>query len=298
MSIKNSKNYAVKNIKKGFTFIIIFLFYISNLIYINNFIKKYKQDDLTLVSAYYRIKSKHLPEEYLKWINNLVLLNKSFVFFTNKEFMPTLKKIRPKEYHYKTVFIEIEIENFYTFKKFYQEFNKSFEIDIENKYHTVPLYLIWAEKCMFMKKVILRNFFNSKCFYWIDAGYFRDGKNKMHKYLSNWPSTKKCFEDKKLLIGQVKHFSENEKKNIIFFDPAAHKRLERDVNVAGNFFGGQAKNFIKFVNFYYKALRLFIKKKLFIGKDQNIFTYVAFSHPEIMNLVLCNNYKYFKAYLS
>ena len=35
----------------------------------------YEKNDLTLVTAYYRIKSKHSPEEYFKWINNIVLLN-------------------------------------------------------------------------------------------------------------------------------------------------------------------------------------------------------------------------------
>jgi len=86
----------------------------------------YPQDDLTLVCAYYRIKSKHKYSEYLKWMSNLVLLNKSFVFYTNKEFMPILKEMRPKELHYKTIFIEIEMEEFYSYKNYYNEFNKSF----------------------------------------------------------------------------------------------------------------------------------------------------------------------------
>ena len=68
----------------------------------------YPQDYLTLVSAYYRIKSKHKYSESLKWISNIALLNKSFVFYTNKEFMPILKEMRPKELQYKTVFIEME----------------------------------------------------------------------------------------------------------------------------------------------------------------------------------------------
>jgi len=87
---------------------------------------QYPQDDLTLVSAYFRIKSKSKYSEYLNWISNIVLLNKSFVFYTNKEFMPILKEMRPKELHYKTVFIEIEMEEFYSYKNYYNEFNKSF----------------------------------------------------------------------------------------------------------------------------------------------------------------------------
>ena len=65
------------------------------------------------------MKSKHSSEKYLQWISNFVLLNKSLVFFTSKEFMPIIKKLRPKELYYKTKFIELEIEDFYTYKNFY-----------------------------------------------------------------------------------------------------------------------------------------------------------------------------------
>ena len=88
-----------------FTFLFLFLILISLLIYyiifktniqqkfgfkINNSEltnsekSSYQQDDLTLVTAYYKIKSKHTPEEYLRRIKNFVLLNKSIVFLQIK----------------------------------------------------------------------------------------------------------------------------------------------------------------------------------------------------------------------
>ena len=294
--INLSKNVLKR--KKSYFLLFLFIFYVYYLIIINNN-TKYQQDDLTIVSAYYRIKSKHLPEEYLKWIKNFVMLNKSIVFFTNKEFMPTFKKLRPKELHHKTVFIVKEIEDFYSYKNFYKEFNKSFEIDIENSYQTVPLYLVWSEKLMFLKKAISENYFNSKCFYWIDAGHFREDIKDIQKYLNNWPSLNKCYQDKRILMAQVKYFSEEEKKKIINFDNEAHIKLQKDINVAANLFGGQVENCLKFINYYYESLLLFIKKKIFIGKEQNIYTYIAFSHPEIFNLVLYNNnYTLLRIYLS
>ena len=103
-------------------FVILILLYILLIIYKLYNKYKYIQDDLTIVSAYYKIKSKNKDEEYYDWIRNFVLLNKSIVFFTNKEFMPTIKKLRPKELYYKTVFIELEIEEFYSYKNFYNKF--------------------------------------------------------------------------------------------------------------------------------------------------------------------------------
>ena len=258
---------------------------------------KYFEDVLTLVSAYYQIKSKHSYIEYLNWIKNLLLINKSLVFFTSKKFMPTVKKLRPTKLHYKTKFVELEMKDFYSYKRFKKEFNKSFSIDLENSYHSIPLYMVWAEKNMFLKKAIKNNTFHSKCFYWIDAGYFRENTVNMKKYINNWPSTKKCFEDKRLLMGQVKYFSQLEKEKIINFDIFSLKKLETDINVAAGLFGGQADNILKFVDYYYKAINKYSKNNLFIGKEQNIYTFVAFSHPDIVKLVFYPKYYYFKIYL-
>ena len=213
----------------------------------------YPQDDLTLVSAYFKMKSKHKYLEYLQWINNTVLLNKSFVFYMNKEFMPILKKMRPKELHYKTVFIKIEMEEFYTYKNFYNEFNKSFYIDKEKNYHNVPLYIIWAEKCKFLQKAIINNYFNSKCFYWIDAGMFRETRSEMTKYINTWPTTKKCFEDPRVFMGLVKYFPDEEKQKIINLDYNAIQKLIKDKNADASMFGGSRANTLKFIEFYYNA---------------------------------------------
>jgi hypothetical protein len=44
-----------------------FGFKINNSELTNSEQSSYQQDDLTLVTAYYRMKSKHTPEEYIKW---------------------------------------------------------------------------------------------------------------------------------------------------------------------------------------------------------------------------------------
>jgi hypothetical protein len=259
---------------------------------------EYKQDDLTIVSCYYKVKSKHKPREYLDWINNLVKLNKSIVFFGNEKSIRLLKRMRPKKFHYKTIFNTLEISEFYSYKNFIKEFTASWKIDFEKSYQTIPLYLIWAEKCNFLKKTIEKNYFNSTCFYWVDIGYFRE-KNEMNKYSENWPSTKKCYEDPRLLLGRVRNISNSEKEKILKFDIDSHIYLQKNVrNVASGVFGGQANNIIKFVNLYYNSLRLFIKYKLFIGKEQNVFTYIALSNPKIVKLTFCKTFFDFKIYLS
>ncbi len=315
--IKNKKNYQTtkKSLLKLSIYLICFCSSIYLFIHIifhkrrnkdneienkNNFDnlkgKEYKQDELTIVSEYYIIKSKHSFMEYYKRINNFVKLNHSMVFFTNKKFINIIKEMRPQNLHYKTIFIEMEMEEFYSYKNFLKEFNESFFIDPENNIHTVPLYMVWAEKCSFLKKVILNNYFKSKCFYWVDAGFFND-LNSMDKYI-NWPSTKKCLGDSRVLMNLVTPTSESVKKGLINFDLETHKQFQLITNVGGNVFGGQPENLLKFIDYYYESIRLFISHKIFIGKDQNIFAFVAYKYPDIINLVNSGGtFLYFRDYL-
>lgn len=282
---------------KFFTFLLVFLVLTFLLIIVKTKIIEFQQDDLTLVSSYYRIKSKHKPREYLDWMNNIVKINKSMVFYSDKKFMPHLKRIRPKIYHNKTVFNVVEIEDFFSYKNFINQFRSSWKIDFENSYHTVPLYLVWAEKCSFLKQAIENNYFNSSCFYWIDAGYFRE-KSEIHKYIENWPSTKKCFEDPRVTFGNLRNFSGIEKEKILNFDIDSHIYLQKNFNVAGNLFGGRIQQLLRFISLYYETIKLFVKNNIFIGKDQNIFTYIALSHPETVKFVYCESFLVLKDYLS
>ena len=119
----------------------------------------------------------------------------------------------------------------------------------------------------------------------------------MNKYI-NWPSTKKCYENPRVLINSIRKVNDLEKKNLLNFDLKAHKQFQRKTNVGGGVFGGQAQNLLKFIDYYYEAIKLFIRHKIFIGKDQNLFAFVVFSHPEIINLVHSGNFFYFLKYLS
>jgi len=62
-------------------------------------------------------------------------------------------------------------------------------------------------------------------FFLVDAGYFMN-KKIMQNYI-NWPSTKKCLEDDRLLLGQVRRFSNEEIKGIINFDKKYHEKLKK-----------------------------------------------------------------------
>ena len=92
------------------------------------------------------------------------------------------------------------INEFYSYKKFYSQFKGSYILDVEHFRHNPNLYATWAEKVIFLKLSAIKNYFNSTCFYWVDAGNFRN--REINKYYINWPSSRKCFEDGRVVINE------------------------------------------------------------------------------------------------
>ena len=257
----------------------------------------YQQDNLTIVSAYYIMKSKHSFEEYLQRISSFAKLNHSLVFFTEKKFINTIKELRPKNLHNKTVFIEIEMKDFYSNRKFGKEFEETFKLDWENYFQSVPLYLVWAEKCFFLMNAILKNYFNSTCFYWVDAGLFM--KKEQFSNKTNWPSTQKCFEDPRVIINSLRNVSDLEIEKLKNFSLTYYyNEFLHRTNVGAAVFGGQIEYTLKFIELYERTLISFINHEFFIGKEQNLYAFIAYLHPEIVKLVYSRDWYYFIKYLS
>ena len=79
----NIKNKRISNliIIISFTLLLVFTFNFNEKENKESEIIKYQQDNLTIVSAYYKIKSKRRPRQYKDWLKNFIILNKSIVFF-------------------------------------------------------------------------------------------------------------------------------------------------------------------------------------------------------------------------
>ena len=45
-------------------------------------------------------------------------------------------------------------------------------------------------------------------------------------------------------------------------------------------------------------VKIYIQKNIFIGKDQNIMAFIAYSHPNMTKLIYSGRYKYLIEYLS
>ena len=78
-----------------------------------NFFSLVRNKSVTAVSGYWDIKSKYKSSCYTDWMRNSLKINCPYVFFGNKKTIEFVKKIRAE---LPTYYIEMEIEDFYTYK--------------------------------------------------------------------------------------------------------------------------------------------------------------------------------------
>jgi hypothetical protein len=129
---------------------------------------------LTCVSCYYPVKNKY-GDSYEKWFNTTLDINCPYVFFSTKA---GIEYIRPFRKNHPTYYIELNIEDFFTYK-----YKDRMKID---DYHcpSIELNLIWNEKIFMIKKAHEFNPFNTEWFKWIDAGIciYRNVKPSQKKF--------------------------------------------------------------------------------------------------------------------
>jgi hypothetical protein len=138
----------------------------------------YTSSPLTVVSGYWKIKSKHTDEDYDKWFKNTLVLNAPYVFFHGDD--ETKNRISKFRGDLETVFIKRNIEDFKSAKTYDDKWTHDYHLPDPR------LGKIWTEKVKMVDEAIKLNPYNSEWFAWIDAGnsYYRTMKPSAEK----WPS--------------------------------------------------------------------------------------------------------------
>ena len=118
----------------------------------------------TIISAYYKIRSKHSHEEYLEWMTNLLTIKDCIVVFVHQDQESAIRELRPPEYP--LIIIPFEIESFLMSSLVsIEEWKQQEERDPEqNIGHNRDLYKVWNEKTNMMKITSVPNPFLSSYF--------------------------------------------------------------------------------------------------------------------------------------
>jgi len=216
---------------------------------------------LTCVSCYFNVPNKHGNTYIEQWFENTLAINCPYVFFTNKENVDIIKKYRKG---YPTHFIEMNIENFYTYKYL----DKMVTHPIHSP--SIELNLIWNEKIFMVYYASQLNPFNSEWFKWIDAGLctYRYQKPPQcvfpnERKLVDLPKDKFIFSSSNSSICDIKQINKNNYYHHVSGTYMVHKH---------------------FINAYSVIYQIYLDKlvdKNNIWTDQVIHTHIYKDYPNL-----------------
>lgn len=148
------------------------------------------QSDNTIVSAYFRIRSKHSSDKYDKWMRNFLSIQDSMIIFlsSDKALIDQVWDLRSHANN-RTVIVELDLEKLPIAELGSEGFwEHQLDIDKEKRIHrSKEVFWIWLSKSWFINQAIRLNFFNSDLYMWSDIGSFRDGRMN-HKTVIQYPS--------------------------------------------------------------------------------------------------------------
>ena len=244
--------------------------------------------DITIVSAFFNLKKNKYNnlDIYKFWGSNLIPnLNHNLVIFTDEDNYDFITTLRFGMLN-KTRIIKMKLEDFYMYR-YLDYLEKDFQRDHECSYHNTGLYLIWNEKLNFVKKAIDLNFFNTSYYAWCDFGCVR---NSIYPkiYLKNFPNLSKLTDDKIYMCKVDCDFKPDD-----FNNPYNEKFRYASGSIAGSFFIAK-KELILTMNdiFYNQIIPEYIKRDLFIGKDQTLYISLYLQYPHLFNLIVGENDEY------
>jgi hypothetical protein len=125
---------------------------------------------------------------------------------------------------------------------------------------------------------------------WVDAGAFR---NILYRF-GSWPNQTKIGEifqgdrQQKFLLGLIGQLPQElcaaSRTDFIRYN-IEHGPIGRDL-IQGTVFGGSPESIQWWSKLYYATIHLYIRKKWFVGKDQDTMNALAFAHPERIQIIL------------
>ena len=224
--------------------------------------------DVTVVSAFFPIKSKFPPKQYLEWIAPFwSSVDCNLVFFTSEEYVPFIESIR-SNYSSKTRIISMDFQDCNAYKKYTKEFWIEQEKSDYETCHSSDLYAVWYEKKEFVLKAIEKNYFNSSKFIWMDAGICRsvDWIEQIKRFYSY------KIPDDSFLILKITDFEDE-------------TDLLKKNSVGGGILAATEEKWKQFSEKYDDMLQKFVKENKFVGKDQTLIATIYKEDPSFFTMI-------------
>ncbi len=151
--------------------------------------------------------------------------------------------------------------------------------------------MVWAEKSWFIKKTIDDNYFNTDWFFWCDIGCFRNEKY-VEKYLS-FPKFKNIPDKSKIIFSKVAEFNSSDTNIDNNGIPTMYHNISDQTKlcrIQGGFFCLHKSMSNVLTELYENTFNLFMKQKMFAGKDQYIMYTMYLEQPAIFEMIEAKDY--------
>lgn len=233
------------------------------------------ESNISVVSCYYKLSSKHSHDNYDIWINNLLKNTKmNIIIFTSNDLIDYFSKFKEFNKNIKLIikeFDDLDILKKYNYK--FWEYQRT--LDPTPLVRTKECYIIWNSKMNFIKEAIEFNPFNSDKFIWNDIGSMRD-----------------INFSQKIIKYPIYNNVSNNKLDIILinkYNNIQQEYFQNEVHLSGSIFGSSRDVFLKIIDLYYKYFNEYVNQNLFIGCDQQILSTLYIKNKELFNLISPNN---------
>lgn len=244
--------------------------------------------EVTIVTSLFNIERDEMDgrswDEYLKWFSKTLELKCSMVIFTTKDLVPFIEERRtiiPTEiithtieeipYYYLKGKIDVIIES-ENYKKKVSDPER-----IECKYSIYSI--IQYSKFKWLEKAILENPFNSKFFFWLDAGgsRFFDNYNLSEEYPS--PNAIEALDgmgDKFLIQMNMEYYKDLVESDIL----TEEYLLDNRSYILGSLFGGTEKSILKVSSDIENILIHKMINNGFVNNEQIALGYLVKQNPD------------------
>lgn len=243
----------------------------------------------TLVTCYYKVKSKHTFNEYELWIKNLLLTIKcNIIIFTSAEMADWLTQLAlmnrnqsDMSYNSSVGNIKViikELQDLEIIRKYPDIWDMQYMKDPTRDIRTKECYMIWNSKLALVREAIQLNPFGSDKFVWNDIGSLRDVRfiNENNVKILQYPRYENISRDKIDIVLIDK------------FNIPNQKIFQNETHLSGAIFGGGRDAFMKLIDLFYQNFDMYLKNGHFIGCDQQILATCYSQAPELFNLVIPN----------
>ena len=223
----------------------------------------------TVVTAYFRMDSKHSQDQYDAWMKNFLTVDDAMVIFTSSDLVQWITSQRGTKYSHQTHIVELELSDLRVARMFPTSFwEHQLDIDPEKAIHqSYELFWVWLNKPFFVTDAIYLNPFRSDIFAWSDIGCYRDDSFNGKKWLKH---TDLISENRILAMA----WREPKDTGVQRFVKSEHEP-SGDWFMGGSQLVGYAETWKLFARSLTTVLHQYAKDGLFIGDDQPIFQTVC-----------------------